>query len=80
MVLCFTQFVTIRSFRHILLGQLNKGREIFWVLGKRRIAAWFRPLDIDTYMYGTGEGTIKEDLIGMVYEDMDGIQIAGYDV
>jgi len=31
---------------------------------------------MDTYMYGSGEGNIKMDLIGMIYENMDGIQIA----
>ena len=31
---------------------------------------------MDTYMYGSGEGNIKMDLIEMIYEDMDGIQIA----
>jgi hypothetical protein len=31
-------------------------------------------------MYERGEGNLKMDLIGIVYEDMDSIQIADYDV
>jgi len=44
------------------------------------IAAWFRSLDIGTYMYESGEGNIKMNLIEMVCEDMDSIQIADYGI
>jgi len=55
-------------------------KEERWVIEKRSIAARFRPLDINTYMYESGEGNVKMDLTEMVCEDMDSIQIAHYGV
>jgi len=35
---------------------------------------------METYMYESGEGNIKMDIIEMLYEDMVSIQIADYGV